>query len=279
MSDRPIRDGADGLRQVRDEAVPQEVDSVIDILTGDAENLRRLVERATRRTPAQDTTTELDPIVRGMLAEVRGLGDELGSVLSGAIYELDHVIRPADGDAPPASTSARPAEQPPQRLPVIHISSTSRADAAIRRNPPANHVIVVDDQSVVYTTDGRGRVVITEATLTGSAPGKRNKYAQRTLAGKLDGDDAGHLIARMLGGIGDKLNLVPMSQTLNREEFAALERRWDRAVRRGKTVDLKLKLAFDEDSRRPVWISVYYKIEGEKSRKVTLYNDPPEETS
>ncbi len=83
----------------------------------------------------------------------------------------------------------------------------------------------------------------------------------------------------MLGGIGDKLNLVPMSQTLNREEFAALERRWDRAVRRGKSVDLRLKLAFEEDSRPPVWISVYYKIEGEKSRKVTLYNDPPEETS
>ncbi|SEE94218.1 DNA/RNA non-specific endonuclease [Jiangella alba] len=252
---------------------------MIDILTGDAENLRRLVERATRRTPAQGAAADLDPIVRGMLADVRGLGDELGSVLSGAIDELEHVIRPVDGDAPPVSTTVPSHEQPPQRLPVIHISSTSRTDARIRRNPPANHVIVVDDQAVVYTTDEQGRVVITEATLTGSAPGKRNKYAQRTLTGKLDGDDAGHLIARMLGGIGDKLNLVPMSQTLNREEFAALERRWGRAVRRGKTVDLKLKLAFDEDSRRPVWISVYYKIEGEKSRKVTLYNDPPEETS
>ncbi|WP_053202495.1 DNA/RNA non-specific endonuclease [Jiangella muralis] len=257
MSDRPIRDGADGLRQVRDDAVPREVDSVIDILTGDAENLRRLVERAARRTPAQGTAAELDPIVRGMLADVRGLGDELGSVLSGAIDEL---------------------EQLPRR-PVIHISGTSRADAPIRRNPPAGHVIVLDDRSVVYTTDEQARVVVAEATLTGSAPGRRNTYAQRTLTGKLEGDDAGHLIARMLGGIGDKLNLVPMTRTLNREEFAALERRWDRAVRRGKPVDLTLKLAFEEDSRRPLWISVYYTIEGEKSRKVTLYNDPPEETS
>ncbi|WP_158602691.1 DNA/RNA non-specific endonuclease [Jiangella rhizosphaerae] len=279
MSDRPIRDGTDGLRQVRDEAVPREVDGVIEILTGDAENLRRLVERASRRTSAQDTVTELDPIVSGMLADVRGLGDELGSVLSRAISELEHVIRPADGDVPRASATAPSSEVPPQRLPVIHVSSTSRADAPIRRNPPADHVIVVDDQAIVYTTDEQGRVVITEATLTGSAPGKRNKHAQRTLAGKLEGDDAGHLIARMLGGIGDKLNLVPMSQTLNREEFAALERRWDRAVRRDKTVEVKLTLAFEEDSRRPVWISVYYTIEGEKSRKVTLYNDPPEETS
>ncbi|WP_198664486.1 DNA/RNA non-specific endonuclease [Jiangella endophytica] len=194
---------------------------MIDILTGDAENLRRLVERATRRTLAQDAATKLDPVVRDMLTDVRKLGDELGSVLSGAIDELEQVIRRADGEAAPASTITPSAELPPQRLPVIHMSSTSRADAAIRRNPPPNHVIVVDDQAVVYTTDEQRRVVITEATLTGSAPGKRNKYAQRTLTGKLEGDDAGHLIARMLGGIGDKLNLVPMSQTLNREEFAA----------------------------------------------------------
>lgn len=58
----------------------------------------------------------------------------------------------------------------------------------------------------MYTTDEPARLVITEATLTSSAQGKRNKHIQRTLMGKLDGDDAGHLIARMLGGIGDKLN-------------------------------------------------------------------------
>ena len=265
MGDRPIGDGADGLEQVRDETVPREVDGFLDVVRGDMENIRRLVAQAGSR--ADLSLVDLDEAERHVMRDVGLLGDEVGAALSGVIDELRGLSRPAHGGLYPASGGERA---------VVYVSGLGGNDAGVRRSPPANSVIVVDD-AFVYTTDGLGRVTRAEATLTAREPGRRNKYAQRTLKGKLPGDDAGHLIARVLGGLGDQLNLVPMTRKVNREEYAAMERRWRRAVEQGKTVDLKVMLDYDDNARRPATITVTYQIAGQRRRKVKLHNTAPEE--
>ncbi|PSL08130.1 DNA/RNA non-specific endonuclease [Haloactinopolyspora alba] len=203
-----------------------------------------------------------------MGSDVRRLGDEVGAALTDVIGELEGLSRPAGADPSELSGSAEQV--------LLRVSGTDRKDAGVRRSPPPNSVIVVDD-AFVYTTDELGRVVRAEATLTAGEPGERNDYAQHTLKGKLPGDDAGHLIARVLGGLGDQLNLVPMTRKVNREEYAAMERRWRRAVEQGKTVDLEIELEYDTDARRPISIVVSYEIAGQKPRTVPFDNDPTEE--
>ncbi|PZF81087.1 DNA/RNA non-specific endonuclease [Jiangella anatolica] len=276
MGDRPIRDSAEALRQVRDDDLPRELDGVLEVMRGNAEQVRRLVEQAAGGGPATRAVADaVDAAAGELLAGVSGLGDEVAAALSGVADELTELVRPVGAAA---TASAPPAPAAPARaLPVIHISGTDRKDAKIRAKPPPDHVIVVDE-SMVYTTDGAGWVVSVDAALTARPPGKRKKYAQRTVEGKLPGDDAGHLIASMLGGIGDKINLTPMEADLNRRRFAKLERRWKRAIDEGKPVSVKIVLYYTDGTHRPGVITVTHTIDGvTKTVKFPnpLPGDPP----
>lgn len=163
------------------------------------------------------------------------------------------------------------------RRPVVHISSTGRADVKIRKQGLPDAVIVVDN-AFSYTTDELSRVVLAAATLTLRKPGSRNKRAQRFLRDKLDGDDAGHLVARVLGGIGNELNLAPMLRDVNQRQMARMEKRWKEAIDQGKTVDLEIELEYEDESRRPTEFVVSYKVEGQQRRTVVLENQLPEES-
>ncbi len=134
---------------------------------------------------------------------------------------------------------------------MTHISSTDPAHAEIRKKRRPLAVIIVDD-TYSYTTDEQSRVVRTEATLTLREPGRRDKRAQRYLEGKLPGDDAGHLIARVLGGLGDELNLVPMERyQVNRAEYRAIEEHWEEAVKEGSTVYVTIEIGYEKPSLAP----------------------------
>ncbi len=67
------------------------------------------------------------------------------------------------------------------------------------------------------------------------------------------GDDAGHLIARLLGGPGGKNagNLVPMNARLNRGRFARFERRIADFVKAGNTAYLRVTPMYSGNSLRP----------------------------
>ncbi|SDU17573.1 DNA/RNA non-specific endonuclease [Jiangella alkaliphila] len=276
MSDRPIRDGADGLRGAQDEALG-EIDGVFEVVRGDAENVRRLVEQATRGTSAAGKAAELDPVVRGLLADVRRLGDDVGTILAGAAAELERVVRPPDSEAKPLPvamlTGAPVAETQPRapeavaldgvpELPVIRISGEGPEHEDIRKNPPPNTVIVVDE-AVVYTTDDLGRVLLVRATLVKRPSAPRKPYAQRKLAGKIELDDGGHLIASVLGGTGDEVNLVPMGREVNRSEYATLENRWRKVVKAGGTVEVEIIVRYGV-GRRPTYFVVTHGPPGEE---------------
>lgn len=258
MSERPIGESADDLAGVRDDDVPRAMDEVVDLVRGDLDAVRRLVNKA-RAGHGHDLDAELGAVAAVMQRELRQLGSEVQHAFTTVVDELDELRRPtAEGQAP--STPARSLDEA-----ELHVSSSSPDHHDVLAHPPPNSVIVVDE-SVVYTTDELGRVVRAQAELTAIQPEQpRNRRAERTVRGRLPGDHAGHIIARILGGVGDSINLVPMeARRVNLGQYRTLERRWQRAVKRGQQVVVDIQLLYEDDGQRPVSLYVCYDIDGER---------------
>jgi len=116
-------------------------------------------------------------------------------------------------------------------------------------------------------------VTTAEATLDGvDLDYPRSKHAQRTLAGKLPGDNAGHLFARIFRGPGQKVNLVPMEgDKVNRGHFKVLETEWRKAIGAGHEVAVEINLFYPADARRPQSLDVQYRY-GETRNRVRIRN-------
>ena len=93
-------------------------------------------------------------------------------------------------------------------------------------------------------------------------------------AGKLPGDDAGHLFADQFGGSPDLDNLVSQRSDLNRavkntDNYRSMEREWSNALKNGQNVtDVDIKLSYKNGSSRPSSFNVSYKIDGELFRRI-----------
>lgn len=99
-----------------------------------------------------------------------------------------------------------------------------------------------------YHTDSNGRIMNWSA-VPGAEAGKRNPYAQRTEEGKnKEQHDAGHLLAANQGGSGEKYNLVPMAETVNRRDYRAWERENESLIRQGYDVQLRGSLTYSQGS-------------------------------
>lgn len=171
-----------------------------------------------------------------LVAEVRAAGQATAS---------------RSGAASTAATGA--AVSPPAGGLVIELSSSDPVHIRRLNKPPANATIVVDGR-FRYETDDQGRVVKATATLeTIDLEHPRSEHAQKTLSGKLPGDDAGHLFARIFKGPGQKVNLAPMeSLGVNRGEYGRLERLWRERVEAGERVEVEVRLVYsNSDDRRP----------------------------
>ncbi len=161
---------------------------------------------------------------------------------------------------------------------MIELSSADPAHLRRLNKPPANATIVVDER-FRYRTDEHGRVVTATATLdVVDLEHPRSEHAQKTLAGKLPGDDAGHLFARIFRGPGQKINLVPMeSLGVNRGQYRQLERRWRTAIEAGHLVEVEVRLAYVAESRRPDLLVVRYTY-GDVRKRIAMKNTPKELT-
>jgi len=126
-----------------------------------------------------------------------------------------------------------------------------------------------------YETDSHGRIDAAEGNLIDEA-GTRNAYQQAKSGGRdrLDTDHGGHLFATIFRGPGERINLVPMDSNLNQGVWKAMENRWARALERGKTVRVSLRLDYDEHRTRPKRFEVKYQIEGRPIVVRTFQNRP-----
>ncbi|PWV60796.1 DNA/RNA non-specific endonuclease, partial [Frischella perrara] len=101
----------------------------------------------------------------------------------------------------------------------------------------------------------------------------RNTY-QQLKAGKqgIDGDEGGHLIASILNGSGEKINLLPMNSNLNRGLWKKHESRWANALRDGKTVKVKIEPVYQGKDIRPIKFKISYSIDNGRFMQTNLLN-------
>ncbi len=145
---------------------------------------------------------------------------------------------------------------------VLELSTTDPVDRAALSAPPPERTIRVDGR-FTYRTDGLGRVVRATAALgTVDLEHPRDTGAQRRLVGKLPGDHAGHIFARIFQGPSGTLNLVPMASDVNQGKYKSLEGRWRKIVEKGATVDVVVEFFYPADGRRPDSIRVGYASDG-----------------
>lgn len=175
---------------------------------------------------------------------------------------------------PERSTGERPPEVKPTEPVVLRLSTTDEEHKRLLDRPPADSTVLVDEK-FTYRTDEGGRVVSAKTTLDlVDVDHPRDSAAQRRLPGKLLGDHAGHLFARIFGGPGGRMNLVPMEGVkVNLGQYKALENRWRRIIEAGGTVEVFVDLSYPGASVRPDVIEVGYRHEG-RLRWVTITNTP-----
>lgn len=138
-------------------------------------------------------------------------------------------------------------------------------------NPEPNKIYLVDGNKS-YHTDELGRLKQVDAELSLNTL-DRNTYQQlKTGQQGIDGDEGGHLIASILGGSGEKINLLPMNSNLNRGAWKQMENKWAKALEEGKTVKVKIEPIYTTDSLRPDKFKIKYSIDNGRNIEKVLTN-------
>ena len=121
-----------------------------------------------------------------------------------------------------------------------------------------------------YTTDENGRITSWGGEAKYEPENERDTNAQTESGGedRKDGDDGGHLVARVLGGSSGNENIVPMRDTVNRGDYKKSENEIAEAKKQGKDVQDIGRVIYEGDSKRPSKIERTYTIDGEKSHLI-----------
>lgn len=124
-----------------------------------------------------------------------------------------------------------------------------------------------EKNGITYETDSLGRIIKWEGEPEYEPENERDIDAQIEAGGsyRQEGDDGGHLVARVLGGSSGQENIVPMRDTINRGDYKKLENEIVEAKRQGKEVRDSGKIIYEENSERPSKIERTYIVEGRKN--------------
>jgi DNA/RNA non-specific endonuclease len=130
------------------------------------------------------------------------------------------------------------------------------------------------DNGHAYMTDALGRVTKAEGVLDLKRLDP-NAY-QQLMAGKLGGEgyDGGHLIAKLFGGAGEKINLIPQLSSVNRGELRVLEKEWADAIRAGKEVKVEVRPVYVGTSKVPDEVVVDHWLNGIRQPPRAFPNKP-----
>lgn len=148
---------------------------------------------------------------------------------------------------------------------LLELSTLDPAHANTLNFPPPNFSMIVDGR-FKYSTDEHGRVTNADAILDTVDPAHpRNRTEEAKLSGKLPGDHAGHIFARIFKGPWAAINLTPMhGASVNQSEYRVLENRWRNLITKsGKAVNLSISLVYPSgNTRRPDFILVRQEVDG-----------------
>lgn len=132
-----------------------------------------------------------------------------------------------------------------------------------------NQEYKAEENGYTYKTDANGNISSAHADeLKFKTHDGRLNHNSNT-AGKLPGDDAGHLFADQFGGSPELDNLVSQKSGLNRgikgnpKTYRNMEKQWSTALKNGqKVTDIDINLSYKNGSSRPSAFDVSYKIDG-----------------
>lgn len=129
-------------------------------------------------------------------------------------------------------------------------------------NPDTEYTV----NGITYKTDSQGRIVSWEGEPGYNPEAERDGEAQTDAGGedRQEGDDGGHLVARVLDGSPGNENIVPMRDTVNRGDYKKAENEIAKAKQEGKDVQDSGNIIYEGDSSRPSKIERTYTIDGEK---------------
>lgn len=104
---------------------------------------------------------------------------------------------------------------------------------------------------------------------------RRSKPAQRNAGGRdrLNTDDGGHYVALRFNGPREAFNHFAQNANFNRGAYRVLEDEWDRLVRAGKTVQVRIIPEYTGASLRPSRLTVIYTIDG--ARELRFFQNAP----
>lgn len=121
-----------------------------------------------------------------------------------------------------------------------------------------------------YQTDEYGRIVECDGNPKLTEEGKRNISEQMEAGGedRREGDQGGHIVARVLGGSEGIENLVAMRGPINQGDYKKMENEIRKASEENKEVSMHVELKYKGESERSSEIKVEYTIDGEKKEIV-----------
>jgi hypothetical protein len=132
---------------------------------------------------------------------------------------------------------------------------------------------IIQDRSGTYIVGPEDQALFAKVRL-GSSPAPRNVRAQSDLAGKQQGDEAGHLVAARFGASGESYNLAPMARSVNRGTYKQLENHLARLQRQGHEVEMEVITVPGSQAQRPDRFVVTYNVDG-RPTTVVFENPAP----
>lgn len=120
-------------------------------------------------------------------------------------------------------------------------------------------------KSYKYRTDDQGRIIKCVADpLHFTKRDERLEHDSNT-PGKLEDDQAGHLIADRFGGSPNLDNLVSMSSRVNLSVYKEIENKCAKSLRDGDYTRLRIDIRYNGNEVRPASFLVTYEASGEEN--------------
>lgn len=135
-------------------------------------------------------------------------------------------------------------------------------------NPDSSYTV----NGTTYKTDSLGRPISWDGEPTYNPEAERDGDAQKDAGGadRKEGDDGGHLVARVLNGSPGNENIVAMRDTVNRGDYKKAENEIAYAKKLPEIKDVKDsgKIIYEGESARPTKIERTYTIDGVKKELI-----------
>lgn len=230
---------------------------------------------------------ETAPVVRRNADEggtaVRRNADEGGDVVRRNVDEGGSVRRTAD-DAAPVRRNADEAGDAVRAADALPVRRFDNADDFNRAANNAAPNTIYEFGNYRYTTDAQGRVAVAEGRATIDPVGRNDEALQRRIGNEGRDTDVGfHVIADILGGQTNRLNVVPGNgrriddgqPNLNTGQYG----RFERAVRElaadpNKNVEIRVEMRYADGNttNRPDDFVAMFRVDGGRWREQTLTN-------